>query len=166
MRVKEQALPPKGGSHEKMFLGRQSSKTVACGFDAVSRRVASGFDAISRRVASAFRRKALVAITLSFMTAVALTAQGRVTTEKLLKPGTDSWPTFNGDYTGRRFSALTRITSANVHQLSLAWMYRVATGTAGTTIKSTPLMVDGVLYFSVPDHVWAVDARTGREIWH
>ena len=27
-------------------------------------------------------------------------------------------------------------------------------------------MVDGVLYFTVPDHVWAVDARTGREIWH
>ena len=33
-------------------------------------------------------------------------------------------------------------------------------------IKSTPLQVDGVLYFSVPDHVWAVDARTGRERWH
>jgi acido-empty-quinoprotein group A len=24
----------------------------------------------------------------------------------------------------------------------------------------------GVLYFSAPDHVWAVDARTGRERWH
>ena len=117
-------------------------------------------------VASDFRRKALVAVSLVFATAVALSAQGRVTTEKLLKPSPDSWPTFNGDYTGRRFSGLTKISSANVHQLSLAWMYRVATGTAGATIKSTPLMVDGVLYFTVPDHVWAVDARTGREIWH
>ena len=36
---------------------------------------------------------------------LALSAQGRVTNAKLLKPGTDSWPTFNGDYTGRRFSA-------------------------------------------------------------
>ena len=34
------------------------------------------------------------------------------------------------------------------------------------TIKSTPLMVNGMLYFSVPDHVWAVDARTGRDVWH
>ena len=25
---------------------------------------------------------------------------------KLLKPGTDSWPTYNGDYSGRRFSTL------------------------------------------------------------
>lgn len=106
----------------------------------------------------------LLALVLASLT---LSAQGRVTTARLLKPGTDSWPTFNGDYTGRRFSPLTKITSANVHQLSLAWMHRINLGGGGgSTIKSTPLMVDGVLYFTVPDHVWAVDARTGREIWH
>ena len=33
-------------------------------------------------------------------------------------------------------------------------------------IKGTPLQVNGILYFTLPDHVWAVDARTGREIWH
>ena len=33
-------------------------------------------------------------------------------------------------------------------------------------IKGTPLMIDGVLYLTVPDHVWALDARTGRELWH
>ena len=44
-------------------------------------------------------------------------------------------------------------------------MFRTDTG-AGSTIKSTPLMVNGVLYFTVPDHVWAVDARTGRQLWH
>ena len=58
-------------------------------------------------------------------------SQSRVTNAKLLKPGTDSWPTFNGDYTGRRFSTLTKITSANVHQLSLGWMFRVNTGGGG-----------------------------------
>jgi alcohol dehydrogenase (cytochrome c) len=26
--------------------------------------------------------------------------------------------------------------------------------------------VNGILYFSVPDNVWAVDARFGRQIWH
>jgi alcohol dehydrogenase (cytochrome c) len=109
---------------------------------------------------------ALAAAALVIPASSPVLTQARVTAEKLLKPGPDSWPTFNGDYTGRRFSALTKITSANVHQLSLAWMYRVAPGTPGATIKSTPLMVDGVLFFTVPDHVWAVDARTGREIWH
>ena len=27
-------------------------------------------------------------------------------------------------------------------------------------------MIDGVLYFSTPDHAYAIEARTGREIWH
>ena len=49
-------------------------------------------------------------------------------------------------------------------------MYRVNIGAqrgiGNVQIKSTPLMVNGVLYFTVPDHVWAVDARTGEELWH
>ena len=36
----------------------------------------------------------------------------------------------------------------------------------GPSIKATPLMVNGVLYFATPDNAWAVDARTGHEIWH
>ena len=78
---------------------------------------------------------------------------------------TDEWPTFNGDYTGRRFSPLTKIHDRNVKHLSLAWSYRVS-GQGAAPIKATPLQVGGVLYFSSPDHVWAVDARTGKEIWH
>ena len=26
--------------------------------------------------------------------------------------------------------------------------------------------MNGVIYFTLPDHVWAVDARTGHQIWH
>ena len=26
--------------------------------------------------------------------------------------------------------------------------------------------IGGVLYFTTPNHVYAVDARTGRELWH
>ena len=37
-----------------------------------------------------------------------------VTPEDLLKPLKDSWPTYNGDYTGKRFSALTQVNRANV----------------------------------------------------
>ena len=42
----------------------------------------------------------------------------------LLKQPTDAWPTYNGDYSGRRFSPLTQINSSNVHTLSLAWATR------------------------------------------
>jgi alcohol dehydrogenase (cytochrome c) len=94
----------------------------------------------------------------------------------------DSWPTYHGDYSGRRYSTLKQINTANVKALTLAWVYRINTSRAGAIvggegpdtpppgtppqIKSTPLMVNGTLYFSVPDHVYAVDARTGRDVWH
>jgi alcohol dehydrogenase (cytochrome c) len=35
-----------------------------------------------------------------------------------------------------------------------------------STIKATPLMLNGVLYFSTPDNVWAADAHSGTVIWH
>ncbi len=99
----------------------------------------------------------------------ALSAQ-ELDPKKLLKPPTDTWPTYNGDYSGRRFSTLDQINSSNVSDLQLAWSHKVVTGDPGsffgTQVKSTPLEVNGVLYFTVPDHAWAVDARTGKEIWH
>jgi len=73
----------------------------------------------------------------------------------------DQWPTFLGDSSGKRFSRLTQINKDNISTLTLGWAFQ----THGAAIKSTPLMVDGVLYFTVPDHVWAVDARTGARIW-
>src|SRR4249920_1858702 len=55
--------------------------------------------------------------------------QGRgVTPEELLKPLKDSWPTYNGDYSGRRYSALTQINQSTVKTLTLAWMTRVSPG--------------------------------------
>jgi alcohol dehydrogenase (cytochrome c) len=87
----------------------------------------------------------------------------------LEKPPGDTWPTYNGDYSGRRNSLLTQIDQSNVKNLGLQWIYRAANsglnGFAGS-IKSTPLLVKGVLYLTMPDNVWAVDARTGSEIWH
>jgi alcohol dehydrogenase (cytochrome c) len=40
----------------------------------------------------------------------------------LLKPATNTWPTYNGDYSGRRFSTLDQINAANVNSLTLAWI--------------------------------------------
>jgi acido-empty-quinoprotein group A len=88
-------------------------------------------------------------------------AQG-LAPEALLKPPADSWPTFNGDYSGRRFSTLDQVNASNVGRLAPAWIFRAHSA----EIKSSPLLVNGVLYFSTPDNVWAVDARFGREIWH
>jgi alcohol dehydrogenase (cytochrome c) len=87
------------------------------------------------------------------------------------KPPVTAWPTFNGDYSGRRYSTLTQIGSGNVNQLALAWVHRITSvgaqrGAPVPVIKCTPLLVGGVLYMTIPDHLWALDARTGRELWH
>lgn len=81
----------------------------------------------------------------------------------------DAWPTYNGDYSGRRYISLDQINQKNIADLKVKWKYKIEgiaiRGVGNPTIKSTPLMVDGVLYFTVPDHVFAVDARTGKERW-
>ncbi len=81
----------------------------------------------------------------------------------LLNPPADSWPSYHGDYSGRRHSSLTQITPQNVKDLSLAWAFQTRQSAA---IKSSPLLVDGILYFTVPENIWAVDARSGHLIWH
>ena len=86
-----------------------------------------------------------------------------LTLAQIENPPTTTWPTYNGDYSGRRYSPLLKINSANVKNLSLAWIYDVP---AGGTVKGTPLQVGGVLYFTTPNHAYAVEARTGRELWH
>src|SRR5205085_2492644 len=46
----------------------------------------------------------------------------------LLKPLSDSWPTYSGDYSGKRYSTLTQINQSNVKNLALAWVTRVTGG--------------------------------------
>jgi acido-empty-quinoprotein group A len=116
------------------------------------------------------KRHVLCCITTAALFA-GLSAAQSVDPKLLVKPPTDAWPTYNGDYSGKRFSPLTQIDSSNVAGLTLAWFYRITTvgaqrGVGNPEIKSTPLMVNGILYFTIPDHVWALDARTGEELWH
>ena len=81
----------------------------------------------------------------------------------LLNPSPDSWPSYHGDYSGMRHSKLTQITPKNVGNLTLGWAFQTQ---HRDTIKASPLLVGGVLYFTIPDNVWAVDARSGHMLWH
>jgi alcohol dehydrogenase (cytochrome c) len=100
----------------------------------------------------------------SILLTLMLSAQQGLDPAKLLQQPTDTWPTYHGDYSGRRYSTLAKINSSNVHSMTLAWMFRTAGGVG--SIKATPLQINGILYFSAPDHAWAVDARNGHELWH
>jgi alcohol dehydrogenase (cytochrome c) len=77
------------------------------------------------------------------------------------KPGT--WPTYHGDIGGNRFSSLDQINSSNVSELAPKWMFPV---TAPRALEVTPLVVDGVMYVTTVNEAWALDARSGRQIWH
>ena len=41
----------------------------------------------------------------------------------LLEPPTRTWPTYNGDYSGRRYSSLAQIKASNIGSLAMAWMF-------------------------------------------
>jgi alcohol dehydrogenase (cytochrome c) len=75
----------------------------------------------------------------------------------------DSWTSYHGDYSGRRHSALTQINPRNVEGLALAWAFQ--TNQTGA-IKAVPIVKDGIVYITVPDNVWAIDARSGHQVWH
>src|SRR5581483_1770629 len=127
-----------------------------------------------------------------FLTQHSLLLADGLTVAEIVKPRPDSWPTCHGDYSGRHFSLLSQINQKNVKNLSLAWLARLNATSAGAImggegpaptigagssrelflgggrgdIKATPLMVEGVIYISNPDNAYALDARTGKEIWH
>ena len=78
------------------------------------------------------------------------------------KSGADDWTTYNGDYSGRRYSALAQINQSNVQGLTVAWAAQLRSA----PVKSTALERNGILYLTTPDNVFALDARTGRTVWH
>jgi alcohol dehydrogenase (cytochrome c) len=58
-------------------------------------------------------------------------AQGGLDPATIGKPLADAWPTYSGDYTGRRYSTLTQVNQTTVKNLTLAWIARVSGGPGG-----------------------------------
>ncbi len=100
-------------------------------------------------------------------TTLAVAQQIEKIDDKVLKnagKGTE-W-TMNGmDWGEQRYSTLTQINAGNVGKLEAAWSYELGVG--GGNQQATPLFSNGVLYtvtnWSI---VAAVDAKTGKELWH
>jgi alcohol dehydrogenase (cytochrome c) len=106
------------------------------------------------------------------VTLVTLTAQqpaappSLVTNQELLdglKDDGSRWLTFGGNFANHRYSPLTQLTPENVPRLVPQWTFQ--TGTLGN-FETTSLLRDNILYVTGPQNVaWAVDARSGRQIW-
>jgi alcohol dehydrogenase (cytochrome c) len=79
------------------------------------------------------------------------------------QPVANNWVSYNGDYSGQRFSALDQMTTKNVGPLRAEWVFHVPTP---GDLEVTPLVVNGVMFIGAANDVYALDARTGRAIWH
>jgi alcohol dehydrogenase (cytochrome c) len=73
------------------------------------------------------------------------------------------WPTYNGVVGGNRYSALDQIDKSNVARLAPKWIFPLA-NTA--PLQGTPIVVDGVMYMTSANECYALDAGSGRPIWH
>ena len=81
----------------------------------------------------------------------------------LQTPTKDNWVGYNGDYTGRRYSALTQVTPQNVSQLQVKWVFH--TQEPGV-LEGTPIVVAGVMLMPAGNDLYAIDAVTGKQLWH
>jgi PQQ-dependent dehydrogenase (methanol/ethanol family) len=81
--------------------------------------------------------------------------------DQVERPKGGDWPTYNGTLDGNRHSALDQINQQNVARLQLQWTYTIPF----SGLETTPLVVDGVLFATGNNQVYALSSRTGREIW-
>ena len=73
--------------------------------------------------------KPLRNVSLVMLLTLSLYGQGTLDSARLAASHLpDSWPMHNGDYSGRRFSPLSRLTAGNVNAMTLAWVHRANPG--------------------------------------
>jgi alcohol dehydrogenase (cytochrome c) len=72
-------------------------------------------------------RKTVCSLVLGCLLRTPLAAQA-LEPSQLLKPLSDAWPSYSGDYSGQRYSSLKQINQSNVKNLTLAWSTRVTSG--------------------------------------
>lgn len=74
-----------------------------------------------------------------------------------------NWPSYNGDVRGNRYTTMAQINARNVSKLAPKWIF---TMTNTSPLEVTPVVVDGIMYVTSANECYALDAGTGRQIWH
>lgn len=108
-------------------------------------------------------RKYLLGIVL--LACVGIADAEEVTDTRLLTAQADrgNWLTYGRDYSNQRFSPLTQINTQTAKRLVPKWIYQSG---VSSTFQASPIVADGVMYVSLPfNHVVALDARSGRQLW-
>ncbi len=74
-----------------------------------------------------------------------------------------NWPSYNGNIGGNRYITLSQITKANVKRVSPRWTFTLPGASA---LQGTPVVVDGLMYVTNANECFALDAGSGRTVWH
>jgi alcohol dehydrogenase (cytochrome c) len=97
-------------------------------------------------------------------TSTAISASIDVRPEDLVvEPPGANWISYNGDYSGRRYTSLAQITPDNAAQLRAQWIFHIRDS---NELEVTPVVVNGIMFVTAANDAFALDARTGRQIWH
>jgi alcohol dehydrogenase (cytochrome c) len=91
-----------------------------------------------------------------------LVRDGELWKERNLLPKMD-WTSYNGSYNGNRYSNLEQINASNIGRLAPKWIFPIP---GAPRLEATPVAVEGVLYVTASNEAYALDASTGRSIWH
>jgi glucose dehydrogenase len=111
--------------------------------------------------AEAVRRKILLAIP-----AIALTLALTPAQTAWQSPSRKDFPTVGGNLANQRYSALKRITKANIGRLGGAWSVHLEDGKSPGTMQATPVVVGGVMFIaSGGGTIFAIDAAAGAIKW-
>src|SRR5437667_2401246 len=115
--------------------------------------------------------KNAIFVALLFGWAVAHAAAGQVLVSKVNVNSQDlvaplpgeNWVSYNGDYSGRRYSRLSEINVNNVGRLRAEWIFHAHNS---DRMEVTPVVVNGMMFVTSANDVFALDAQTGRTVWH
>jgi alcohol dehydrogenase (cytochrome c) len=87
---------------------------------------------------------------------------GGISFAEIAEPKLGDWPTYHGQLSGNRHSPLRQIHTGNVAQLAPKWIFSIPNA---RRLEVTPVVVDGVMYVTTANRAYALDARSGRQIW-
>jgi alcohol dehydrogenase (cytochrome c) len=124
---------------------------------------------VSRRAAWLEDRREVSRLLIVVIAGVFAAAAGTSQTsgapfEAIVRPASGAWPTYHGSLDGNRFSGLDQINASTIRSLAPKWLFTIQG--VPRALQVTPLVVGGVMYVTSVNEAYALDARSGRVIWH
>src|SRR5437667_3527726 len=121
----------------------------------------------------------LTGVPAGVRSAIQSTAKHGIDFSRILNPQPGDWLTYNGKLSGNRYSELNQINAGNVNKQGVKWTFSIPLWSQFLPdtpyfhenmryfgLEVVPIVADGIMYVTGPNQAFALDARTGHQIWH